>query len=192
RPAGRASRRLQGRPAGAATAADLTAPQTTHLVDDAVLDVRDRWRGDYLDRFNDRLADVLEQPLACPEDDRNDVEVGLVEHPGGEVLPHGTRAAGDRYVPVVSRRPGLLQRGLDAVGDEHERRAALHRQRLARVMGEHEDGRVEGRVLTPPARPRLVPHPVAAAEHLAAHDVGADTLDDFVDDLRVNGALASV
>ena len=47
------------------------------------------------------------------------------------------------------------------------------------------------RALAPPARPRLVPWPVAAAEHLAAHDVGADVLDDLVDDLRVGGALAA-
>jgi hypothetical protein len=107
-------------------------------------------------------------------------------------LLHGARAAGDRDVLVAGRRPGLLQSRLDPVGHEVERRAALHRQRLARVVGEHEHGRVVGRVLAPPPAPALVPRPVAAAEHLAAHDVGADTLEDLVDDLRVGAALAAL
>src|SRR3712207_7788346 len=42
------------------------------------------------------------------------------------------------------------------------------------VVGEDEDGSVEGRLVAPPAGPRLVPRPVTAAEHPAAHDVGAD------------------
>ena len=83
------------------------------LTDDAVLDVRHRRRGDHLDWFEGGIADVLEQPLPCPEDDRDDVEVELVEQPGREVLLHSACAAGDRDVLVAGRRPGLLQRGLD-------------------------------------------------------------------------------
>src|SRR6185295_11323667 len=99
--------------------------------------------------------------------------------------------AGDRDVLITGRRPGLLERGLDPVGHERERRAALHRQRLARVVGEHEHRSVVGRVIAPPARPRLVPRPFAAAEHLAPHDVGADTFEDLVDDLGIGAALAA-
>src|SRR3954454_6902443 len=44
-----------------------------------------RGRGDDLERLQGGLADVLEQPLAGPEDDRDDVEVQLAEEPGREV-----------------------------------------------------------------------------------------------------------
>src|SRR5205823_2919109 len=66
------------------------------------------------------------------------------------------------------------------------------RQRVARMVGEHVDRRVVGRVLAPPAPPRLVPRPVATAEHLAAHDVGAGASADLVDDLRVGVALTAL
>ena len=149
-------------------------------------------RGDHLDGFEGGIANVLKQPLPGPEHDRDDVEIELVEQPGRQVLLHNACAAGNRDVVVIRRRPGSLEGGLDPVGDERERRPTLHRQRLARVVAEYEHRRVEGRVLAPPARPRLVPRSVAAAEHLAAHDVGADTLDDLVDDLRVGAALAAL
>jgi hypothetical protein len=134
---------------------------------------------------------VLERSLAGSEHDRDDVQGELVEQPGREVLAHGARAAGDRDVQVAGRGLSPLERGLDPVGDELERRAAVHRQRLARMVGQHEDRSVVGRVLAPPAGPRLVPRAVAAAEHPAAHDVGADVLGGVGDDLRVDVVLAA-
>jgi hypothetical protein len=78
-----------------------------------------------------------------------------------------TSRSGDGYRP--------LERDLDAVCDEVEGGAALHLERLARVVGEHEDGRVVRRILTPPALPVLVsPRPADRPEHVAAHDGGAD------------------
>ena len=59
--------------------------------------------------------------------------------PAAQVLLDGARAAGDDDVLVAGRGARLLERGLDAVGDEVERRPALL-ERLARVVGEHEDG----------------------------------------------------
>ena len=52
--------------------------------------------------------------------------------------------------PAASRR--ALERRLDAVGDEVERRAALHLDRRARVVGEHED-RARGRADCRPTSP---------------------------------------
>ena len=72
-----------------------------------VLDVRHRGRGDHLDRFESGIADALEQPLTRPEDDRNDVQVELIEQSGREVLPYRAGAARDRDVLVAGRRPGL-------------------------------------------------------------------------------------
>ena len=57
----------------------------------------------------------------------------------------------DRDVPVAGRLCGQPQRLLGAAGDEVERRPALHLDRIALVVGEHEDRRVVRRVLAPPA-----------------------------------------
>jgi hypothetical protein len=90
--------------------------------------VRRRGRGDDLDRLEHRVAHVLQQPLARAEDDRDDVQVQLVEVARGEELLHRACAARDRDVPAAGRRPRLLQRGVDPVGDEREGGAALHGQ----------------------------------------------------------------
>jgi two-component system cell cycle response regulator len=74
---------------------DSSARPARVLADDAVLDVRHPRGGDDLDGFEDGIADVLEQPLARAQDDRNDVQVELVEQPRREVLPHRACAAGD-------------------------------------------------------------------------------------------------
>jgi hypothetical protein len=103
--------------------------------------------------------------------------VHLVEQPGREVLLHGAGAAGDRDILVARRRARLLERGLDPVREEVERRAAVHLQRLARIVGQHEDRGVVRRILAPPAAPRLVPLAATGrAEHVAAHDGRPDPL----------------
>ena len=95
----------------------------------AVAHVRDGRRGDHLDLLQRRVADVDQQPLAGTEHDRGDVQVHLVEQPGRQVLLHGLRAAGDATFCPPGRRPGLLQRGFDAVGDEGEGGAAQLQRR---------------------------------------------------------------
>src|SRR3954465_3623570 len=58
--------------------------------------------------------------------------------------------------------------------EEVERRAALHLDRRARVMGEDEDRCVERRVGTPRALPLRVLVPSGRAELPGTHDLGAD------------------
>src|SRR3954465_3744995 len=58
--------------------------------------------------------------------------------------------------------------------EEVERRAALHLDRRARVMGEDEDRCVERRVGTPSALPLRVLVPSGRAELPGTHDLGAD------------------
>src|SRR5207247_9580150 len=74
--------------------------------------------------------------------------------------------------------------------DEVECRSALHLQQLARMASEDEDGMVEGRIVSPPALPRLVPRSRAAAEHVPAHDGRAGAAEDVLGDrrARVEGA----
>jgi hypothetical protein len=93
---------------------------------------------------------------------------------------------------VARRGARLLERRLDAVGDEVEGRAALHRQRVAGVVGEDEDIGVERRLVAPPALPRLLPGARAAAEHVAAHDDGADALGTGGGGVRVDPRFAAL
>src|SRR2546429_8562116 len=86
------------------------APASVH---DAVLDVRDLRGVDHLDRREGGRADVLEQSLTPPEDDRNEVQVELVEHPRGEVLLHGAGAAGDGDVALAGRCPRPVESRAD-------------------------------------------------------------------------------
>src|SRR5205807_1382054 len=87
-----------------------------------------------------------------------------------EVLLRDGRPAPERDLLLSGCCPRLFERRLDPVRDEVERRSALHLQRLARMASEDEDGMVEGRIVSPPALPRLVPRSRAAAEHVPAHD----------------------
>src|SRR4029453_15382251 len=74
---------------------------------------------------------------------------------------------------ATSRSPAAVRAwskgGAEAVGDEPEGGAALHRQRRAGVVGEHEHGGVVGRVLAPPAPPAEIPVVADRSEHVAAH-----------------------
>ncbi len=90
------------------------------------------------------------------------------------------------YVLAAGGPPRLFERRLDAVGDEREGRSAFERERLARVMREHEHRVMERRVGPPPAVPRLlgVPRAGVAAEHVAPHHGGADVGERLLDDPR--------
>src|SRR4051794_41801300 len=57
-------------------------------------------------------------------------------------------------------------------------------------MREDEDRHVVGRLVAPPSLPFRIPGPVAAAEHPAAHYVGADTLHRAGDDVGVDALRA--
>src|ERR1700694_1667538 len=137
------------------------------------------------DRLEHWTSAALQAPLTSPKNDRHDVQVQLIEAAGCEILPDGDGTTGDRHVLIAGDGSGLLQRGRYPVRDERELSAALHRQWLARVMGEHENRRMVWRLVAPPALPLLIPISGPTPKHLAAHDVGADTLGDLIGDVRV-------
>src|SRR5207245_11047276 len=72
--------------------------------------------------------------------------------------------------------------------DEVEGRAAVHLDRWARVMGEHEYRRMEWRVGPPPARPFGILVPPGIAELSGAHDLGADPVSELPQDGVVDAA----
>src|SRR5512135_1647367 len=78
------------------------------------------------------------QRLAGVEQDGPQDDVQVVHQPGLEILAHGARAATDANVLAVRGTLRLLERVPDPAGDEVEHGAALHLERLAGVMGEHE------------------------------------------------------
>ena len=67
------------------------------------------------------IAHVLEQPLAVTEQDRDDVELELIDQPGGEVLLYDVGVATDQDISAAPGLPRLFERGLDSIGDEDER-----------------------------------------------------------------------
>src|SRR5699024_4178679 len=97
----------------------------------------------------------LPQPQSVPVLDRCDRHVQLVDQVGVEELAHRRDPAADPHVLAV----GELERALEGGGgggvEEVEGRLAGC-ERLPLVMSEHDDGRVEGRILAPPADPAVV------------------------------------
>src|SRR5262249_56367453 len=94
---------------------------------------------------------------------------GVVEEPGRAALERDGRAAGDHPVATLRRLARLLDRGLDALRDEGERRPALALERRTRMVRDDEDGQVKRRVLAPPAVPRFGrPPPPAPRRHILA------------------------
>src|SRR4051794_2452388 len=114
------------------------------------------------------------EAYASAEQDRDHHRVHVVDDPGSkEVADHGGTAA-DADVLAVRGLAGRLERLGRRRVEEVERRAALHLDRRARVVGEDEDRCVERRVGTPRALPLRVFVPSGVAELPGTHDLGAD------------------
>src|ERR1700688_4106819 len=95
----------------------------------------------------------------------------LVQQAGRQILPDSCNTAADPDVLSASSVLCLLQGGLDAVCHEMKGRSALHDERRARVVGEHEDRHMIRRVTSPPPFPAFI-RPLSAdrSEHVSAHD----------------------
>jgi len=147
------------------------------------LEVRHVWCGDRAHQLEPAqiVADAIEEPLTPAEECRRKVDLHLVHEPRPEILLGDVRSPGERYVFSTGGSSRLLERCLDAIGDEGEGRSAIERERLAWVMREHEHRVVEWRVGSPPTVPRLVgvPRSGVAAEHVAAHHGGPDVGERF-------------
>src|ERR1700680_805859 len=119
----------------------------------------------------------------------------LVNQAGTQILPNGGYPATDADVPLARCSGGLLQRGVDAFGDEAKLRATRHPERRPRVMRQHEDGCVIRRLGAPPALPAVVrPRAAHRTEHVAPKNPGTDSgkalLRNFVVDPRLSILLA--
>src|SRR5216117_504739 len=108
--------------------------------------------------------DVVQEMLPGTEQDRSDREVQLVDQGGAQILPNNGYAATEADVAATGRSGRLLQSGMNAFGDKAKLRTSRHPERRPRVMRQHEDGRVIGRLVFV-----LTHHPRATdrTEHVA-------------------------
>src|SRR3954469_17805363 len=121
------------------------------------------------------------------------MELKLIEQARLDVLLRDIRASRNRHVLVAGGVTGKLERRPGAVGHERERRAALLRDRLTRMVRQDEHGVVKRRVLAPPGvRIRVVlPGAAPPAEHPPAHDRRADPAQMLFDQLGVTIDLST-
>src|SRR5699024_11931649 len=136
--------------------------------------------------FHDTLdvepaREVCEQPASPAEEHGDQVQLQLVEKSGTQTLPDRS-AAVEPDVFVSGGASCLLDRGLESVGGEVERRT-LPDVVGAPVVGEHEDGHFERWVWSPRG------FGMAIAVH--AHDQGAGALELLAQDV-VGGELTTV
>ena len=99
----------------------------------------------------------------------------VVNEPGSEKVADDGGAAADAYVLVVCGLAGSLERLGGRGVDKVERRAALHLDRRAVMVGENENRCVERWVWTPGALPVRVLMPSGMAELPCTHDLGGDS-----------------
>src|SRR5262249_35495337 len=99
--------------------------------------------------------DAVEEMLARAKQHRRDRKMHLVDQPGPQIFLDGGDAAAEADILAAGGFESALERGLDAIGDEVKGRAARHADRRPRVVREHEDRHVIGRVVaTSLSRPR--------------------------------------
>src|SRR5438270_12692876 len=122
------------------------------------------------------VTDTGEEALTVAKKRGHEADLHLVDEAGGEVLLRGARAARQRHVLPPRRAPRLLERRLDRVGDDGERRAALQPERLARMMSKHEHRVMVRGIVSHPTRPRVAASPLAGATAVPApsHDSSGD------------------
>src|SRR2546421_12428997 len=100
----------------------------------------------------------------------------LVNQAGAQILPNSGNAAAEAHVAATRRSARLLQGDVNAFSDEVKLRTPRHPERRARVMRQHEDGRVIRRLVAPPALPAGVrPRAPDRAEHVAPQNPGTDS-----------------
>src|SRR4051795_10902239 len=127
----------------------------------------------HLYRLHPERLDSVEDPLAGPEQNRGDVERELVDDPRDKRLTHGRCAARDVHAVTAGGFARLRVGGIEPGGDEMKGCPAVHLDRLASVMGEHEHRSVIRRLGSPPPTPVLLPLTADRPEHVAAHQISA-------------------
>src|SRR4029453_6279407 len=114
---------------------------------------------------------AIPEPDASAEQDGDQHDVHMVDEPGSKELPYHGGAPTDAYVLAVCSPAGGLERLGRRDVEEVVRRAALHLDGRAGVVGQDEDRCVERRVGTPRTLPVRVFVPPGEAPFPGTHDL---------------------
>jgi hypothetical protein len=118
-------------------------------------------------------ADVAEEPFSAVEQHWDNYQMHFVNEGDTQVLPNSGCAASNQHIAAAGGLKSGVQRCLDPVVDEMERRAPLHFDWGPGVVSEHEYRVMKGWLLAPPAGPVVVtPWATHGAEHIPTHDGG--------------------
>src|SRR5262249_52581525 len=101
-------------------------------------------------------VDAVQQMLAAAEQHGPQREGQPIDETGPKILTDRRHAPANAHVAAARSGACLLERGLDAPGDETKLGAACHLEGRPRMMGEHEHRCVIGRLIAPPALPTLI------------------------------------
>src|ERR1700733_10711658 len=147
-----------------------------------------RTRVSELDEIN-----VAEEAFARTEEHWAYRQIQLIDESGAKILLNGGDAASDTNVFPIRGRNGSLEGPVNSIRHEMERRSSLHRDRFARVVGQHEHGAAKRRRVSPRALPAVVrPRPSNGSEHVSAEDIGAHVQEAPSEELVVDPGRSSV
>src|SRR5262249_13390367 len=89
-------------------------------------------------QFDPFWAKVLEEANAMTKEDRDQMNLHLVQQARLEILLNDLRAPPDPDILAAGDGRGLREASPDPIGDERIRRTALPRERWPRPMTDHE------------------------------------------------------
>lgn len=146
--------------------------------------MRDERRRNRLNDFQRSFSpiDAVEQANPAAEDDRCQGDGEFIDQSRVEVLEDCVGSSGNSDIPSPGNLAGPHQGALDPIVDEVKRGPAWALPGAANLVGQHEDGRVEGRFFGP--------EPFPALEHPLAHDARAGAVEDLLQDPIVLARLA--
>src|SRR3984885_5831512 len=137
--------------------------------------------------------DVAKEAFARAEEHWAYRQIHFIDESGAKILLNGGDAASDTNVFPIRGRCGSLEGAVDSIRHEMERRSSLHRDRFARVVGQHVHGFAKRRRVSPRALPGVVtPRPSNGSEHVSAEDPGAHVQEPPCEEVVVDPGRSSV
>src|SRR5882724_12038164 len=101
----------------------------------------------------------------------------LVDQTCLHILPDCRDSAADTDIFTIGNIFRALQSSVDSLGHKMERRAALHLNRVSRVVRQNKDWDVIGRRIAPPSLPRFIrPWSTNRPKHISSQDPRAHVL----------------